>query len=567
MNTKKILTRKFKSGERGAAMVTVILISILLVTASVAMLIAVGANTRNTTDVLAETKAYYAAESGLQATINVLRNSSTATYGSAAADPDLSTWLNYDWPTTGTADRIVIGDTPANYTANLGTAYSIWAVDPDNTGASLTFSTSGVFLSGGTISANGKTVYYPNETASPRTEITFTDAASTVNNFTGNPVLGTFTLVNVGAGATIPAGLALNFRIDYLLSAPRVGVKSIWGSITQTSSAAPKVVRFQSQDQYLLGSHIELCSASSGGPGCADVTFNLGSTPSVLYAYITPLQPYRLKVISTGFGPHGAVKKLEAILRRNLFNGLGSPAATVMLGPSTPPPGGLPFYFAPGTSNGITYSGGDCSSPSGCVPSFGVNDPNNLEYLNDHPPSGNPNQMMPPPQMITGSVPEWQQSPQNLDVLIDQLRTTAQNSGRYFSSNAARITNPGDFTAGTGITFCEGSCQVSGEGGGILVVTGMLTNLGGFSFKGLIIVTGEEGWDRNGGGNGQVIGNVVVAPYNTRPYIPENLSTTFLCPRYGISGGGGSDVIYGDIASIIDNTSAVSDFVAGVAEK
>ncbi len=173
---------------------------------------------------------------------------------------------------------------------------------------------------------------------------------------------------------------------------------------------------------------------------------------------------------------------------------------------------------------------------------------------------------MPPPQLI-GGVPEWQQTPQNLDVLIDQLRTTAQNSGRYFSSNSERITNPGDFTNGTGITFCEGSCQVSGDGGGVLVVTGMLTNLGGFNFKGLIIVTGEEGWDRNGGGNGQVIGNVVVAPYNKRPYIPENLSATFLCPRYGISGGGGSDVIYGDIASIIDNTSAVSDFVAGVAEK
>ncbi len=567
MNTKEILTRKFHTGERGAAMVTVILISILLVTASVAMLIAVGANTRNTTDVLAETKAYYAAESGIQATINVLRNNSTATYSGAAADPDLSTWLNYDWPTSGAPDRIVIGDTPADYTANLGTAYSIWAVDPDNTGASLTFSTSGVFLSGGTISGNGKTIYYPNETASPRTEITFTDAAATVHNFTSNPVLGTFSKVDVGTGATIPAGIALKFRIDYLLLAPRIGVKSIWGSITQTSSTAPKVVRFQSQDHYLLGSHIELCSASSGGPGCTDVIFDLGTTPSTLYAFITALQPYRLKVVSTGYGPHGAVKKLEAILQKNLFNGLGSPAATVMLGPSTPPPGGLPFYFAPGTSNGITYSGGDCASSTGCVPSFGVTDPNNLQYLNDHPPSGNPNQMMPPPQLITGGVPEWQQTPQNMDVLIDQLRTTAQNSGRYFSSNSERITNPGNFTAGTGITFCEGSCQVSGDGGGVLVVTGMLTNLGGFSFKGLIIVTGEEGWDRNGGGNGQVIGNVVIAPYNMRPYIPENLSATFLCPRYGISGGGGSDVIYGDIASIIDNTSAVSDFVAGVAEK
>jgi hypothetical protein len=108
---------------------------------------------------------------------------------------------------------------------------------------------------------------------------------------------------------------------------------------------------------------------------------------------------------------------------------------------------------------------------------------------------------------------------------------------------------------------------VGGSGGGILVVTGKLTNVGGFNFKGLIIVTGEEGWERNGGGEGQVIGNIVIAPYNRIPYVPENLSATFLPPRYQITGGGGSDVIYGDVTASFDNTSAVSDFVAGVAEK
>ena len=49
------------------------LISALLLTASVAMLTAVGANSKNTSDVLSETKAYYAAESGLQASINVFK--------------------------------------------------------------------------------------------------------------------------------------------------------------------------------------------------------------------------------------------------------------------------------------------------------------------------------------------------------------------------------------------------------------------------------------------------------------------------------------------------------------
>ncbi|HUR97984.1 MAG TPA: hypothetical protein VMZ26_07975, partial [Pyrinomonadaceae bacterium] len=60
---------------------------------------------------------------------------------------------------------------------------------------------------------------------------------------------------------------------------------------------------------------------------------------------------------------------------------------------------------------------------------------------------------------------------------------------------------------------------------------------------------------------------VVIAPYNRLPYVPENLRATFLPPRYQITGGGSSDVILGDVTSAFDNTSAISDFILGVAEK
>jgi hypothetical protein len=126
---------------------------------------------------------------------------------------------------------------------------------------------------------------------------------------------------------------------------------------------------------------------------------------------------------------------------------------------------------------------------------------------------------------------------------------------------------PGNYTTGAGITFCEGSCKISANGGGILVVTGKLTNNGGFSFKGIIIVTGQEGWDRTGGGNGSIEGNVIIAPYNQIPYIPQNHATAFLGPRYTISGGGVSDVTYQALGATLNNTSAISDFMLGVAEK
>ena len=100
-----------------------------------------------------------------------------------------------------------------------------------------------------------------------------------------------------------------------------------------------------------------------------------------------------------------------------------------------------------------------------------------------------------------------------------------------------------------------------------MVVTGKLTNVGSFSFRGMIIVTGEEGWERNGGGTGQVIGNIIIAPYNRNTYIPQNLASAFLPPQYYISGGGGSDVIYDDVSATLNNTSSISDFMVGIAEK
>ena len=82
-------------GESGAALITVILVSLILLTACIALLSAVGVNSANTTDVLSETKAYYAAETGLQAAINELRYDCSATYSAAKSDPDMSTWLPY----------------------------------------------------------------------------------------------------------------------------------------------------------------------------------------------------------------------------------------------------------------------------------------------------------------------------------------------------------------------------------------------------------------------------------------------------------------------------------------
>jgi type II secretory pathway component PulK len=73
MNRKSSVCSHINTAEKGAALVMVLMVSALLIIACIGMLTAAAVNTKNVSDAIAEDQAYYAAESGLQATINVLR--------------------------------------------------------------------------------------------------------------------------------------------------------------------------------------------------------------------------------------------------------------------------------------------------------------------------------------------------------------------------------------------------------------------------------------------------------------------------------------------------------------
>ena len=62
-----------RRGERGAALVTSLLISLLMLAAGGALLVTTGMTASNAVDSTAEAQAFYAAESGLQAALSVLR--------------------------------------------------------------------------------------------------------------------------------------------------------------------------------------------------------------------------------------------------------------------------------------------------------------------------------------------------------------------------------------------------------------------------------------------------------------------------------------------------------------
>ena len=538
---------KVKKGESGAALIAVLFISVLLVTATAFLLSAVGRQSRNSSDVLAETKAYYAAESGLQATINVFRNDTTVSspYTYAVGDPELRSKLTYT--TINSIDQVQVGP-------NSG--YSVQITDPDNSGVSTTFSVDGEFQQADGYSFASSRVF---GTSPDTTTISYEPVASTTvsHPMTGTP-FGRFSIVSTGTGAALSD---LRFRINYRMTAPRAAVRSLQGTISGTT----RIASINGTTTYtgdgnssdvdyvfsLMGEHnIFICAAN---PCDTNDQFTLTLpaptvTPqySPIFGRLLPIEPYRLKLKVTGYSRPGNAKKvLEAVIQRNLFNGTSSSSAISMIGPNA--------HFNVGTSAQMNIDGQ--SSPS-----VTVSDQAGLATVLANHTNGT---MTPPPQIAGPDVPDWQQSPAALDDFVRRLRQAAENSGRIFTN--ADPPSFGNFATGQGITFCEGNCSMGGnaQGGGILVVTGTFSTSGNPKFNGLVLVTGPGGVVRGGGGNELFTGNIVIAPYD-----PSNLAAGWGEPRYDQSGGPG-DTVNSAVAidSAVDGTQAITDFILGIAEK
>ncbi|PYS91794.1 MAG: hypothetical protein DMF62_01830, partial [Acidobacteria bacterium] len=470
--------KKGFSDESGAALIAVIFISILLVTACAFLLSAVGHNSRNSTDVLAETKAYYAAESGLQAVINVFRNNQDADfknnpYSYAATHPDLSAKLTYT--AVGTDQQVLVG-TNSGFKVNI--------TDPDNAGNSTTYSVDGEFLQADGYSFATSRIF---GTSPNTTTISYEPVASRVITHPNDDAapFGRFSIVSTGTGAALSD---LRFRINYRMTAPRAATRSILGTI----AGSTRVVTINGTNLYtddgntsdidfvfsLMGkNNIFLCQVN---PCTTNDQFTLTlpaptlvpqyapSTP--MYAKLLPIEPYRLKLKITGFArPGNAKKQLEAVIQRDLFNATSSSSAIAMVGPNA--------HFSTGTSAQMNIDGQSNASIT-------VSDQASLATVLANHTNGTIN---PPPQIVGPDVPDWQQSTTAMDAFIRRLRQAAENSGRIFSG-----TNPanfGDFNSGTGITFCDGNCSMGGntEGGGILVVTGTFSTSGNPKFNGLVL--------------------------------------------------------------------------------
>ena len=595
-------------------MVMALMVSFLLLIASAGLLMESSMNTQNVTDATAEQQAYNAAESGIQSAVNVLRGNTVPnplidsskpatdaankitfvkalkpptsnTTGDTSGTPRMSRWVGYD---STCNERVDLGGQTCD--RNNGYGYSLAISDPDNTGNLISFSTSIIFY---TASGNLSSVTYGS--GADTIAITYTPANVVdldTSSGSGNTNFGTFHVHVNNGGALVPS--YTRFELVVAMTKPYSAFRTMrgWIETNATATTVPKII-FDAQTYTVQGSQIDL-AFSWGSP---QMVFD--RTPPQHYGYeaqmiddsangnagnsitgsMTQPEPKRLLIKSTGYGPRGSKKTLEAIVRKDFFDGLSAPATLTLIGQSsttacgscTPAIPATSFTFNPGSSNVTVYSGDDVSTTD-IIPPIGTNNPSNLTDVSDsvagNPPHPFNGSIVGTPSDVSIETPWWLSSPQMLDSEIRSLYNVANTSGRYFPSGT-QPTTFGDNASATGITFCDGNCELTGNGGGILVVTGQLTLRGNFSFNGLIIVTGKDGVVRSGGGTGTIQGNMVVAPYvgsQISDGITPDATAQFLAPQYDLSGGGNSTVQYNS-ASIKGGLVAVSNFVLGVVEK
>jgi hypothetical protein len=520
--------------ERGAALITMLLVSLLLLTAGGALIVTTSMSATNTVDAAAEMQAYYAAEAGTQAVLNIFRGNvapnpvfatdpfggiadankisfrkavtvSTSNVSGDTTTPRLSRWMTYNSTYT---DRVTLntGYTPVN-----GMAFNAALRDPDNSSV-VTFSTSGVFTNYGA---------GPHQFGSgnPRVTLEYVPQASTTITTSGTSTLGHFNITsNVGIYTLTNEPFALT--ITQTAPWPVTVTINCTLSGVFASAASFVVVTFPT-----LANNLQDVKYTRTA-----VTINTNATNSIPVTITAP-EPTRLVANVTGFGPRNAKKQLRLLLSRFAFDITTPSAITIRSADDN-----SQLTFNAGNSSQYIYDGHDNAGGSD-LSAFAVTGAADKTYIDSLllPASqikGTPAGVL---KIAISDLPAWLQTADAARAFVIQMREAAQNENRYFYS--ASLPTTFGTASNPLLTFVDGDLALPLSGGaGLLVVTGTLTLSGNTAFNGLILVLGGGQILRDGGGNGDSLGAVMVARFGN--------SGNFVAPTFSSAGSGISTIKY-----------------------
>jgi hypothetical protein len=320
----------------------------------------------------------------------------------------------------------------------------------------------------------------------------------------------------VNPNAAMPAGTQINFR----------------NAVTAATSNLPS----DSSPNRLSG-WLNYDYTPSGAPSPDRVSLTTGYSPMMGLAYSVSVtdpdnipvatgEPNRLLLNVTGYGPKGAVKQMELIVNRSNFD--LQPVATILMVSATD---GSPMTFSLGDSAAKDYSGHDVSS-STVLPTLGATSGGDQTIETN---ADTKNTVASPASALVGSssLPSYLQTADQARLFLADQKLNAISQGRYFST----FSGTSGSTASPAFTFVDGDCVLDG-GAGLLIVTGNLEMNGNPNFNGLILVLGGGTVNRNGGGNGNIFGAMIVASFDV------NGTGGFTAPSFTTNGGGNSTMQY-----------------------
>jgi hypothetical protein len=548
-----------RSNERGAALVTMLLVSILLLGAGGALIMTTVMSANNSLGSTAEMQAFYVAESGMQSALNVLRGNAqplvTATDRMSfrtAIIPDISNgpandgvlrlagWLPYN-------DRFDEDSLIPITVGSVTGGYRITVEDMDPDSHIVEFATSGIIDGSDAATPYQRTF----GTTGGTDEVTIRYVSQASTTLTPDPHsfpltidsgLGSFVIERPLTSTQNDVVIAKTpFELTITQTRPWVAETTLEGTFEGEVDTAATTLKVTFNKALVKADGTKYALNLPSGNQVLDLSYSSSPGTTAIPARVTSPDPRKLLVKSYGFGPQGSEKRLELMVNHVDLE-MEAPAGVTLRGADDC----TPLSLDSGSSGAKWYSGIDYSGVEPQRPSFAVSpcdqddaaagivkhdtvvDPE-IGALADDASGAN-----------TVEQPSFLDTANRARAYLNGLQAKAQSIGRYFKPGTGSATTISDSVNSPMFTFVDGDCTLS-EGSGFLVVTGTLTTIGNTNFKGAILVLGDGVLIRNGGGNGDILGGITIAKFG-------RTSGDFMSPTFHTNGGGNSNVQYDSMA-------------------
>jgi hypothetical protein len=541
-------------GERGAALVTMLLVSVLLLGAGGALIMTTTMSANNSVGSTAEMQAYYVAESGMQSALNVLRGNTrpllvasdrmsfrtaiipSISNGGNGGTARFAGWLPYNDPTNATSlVPVNIGSVTGGYRVTIEN------LDPNS--HIVNFQTSAIIDNG----TAGKTFQKTFGTVGGTDEVTIRYEGQASTTLTPDPntfpltldsTLGSFVIERPATSTADDVAIPkTGFEIAITQSLPWAATTYLEGTFEGEVDTTATTVKVTFDKAFVKADGTKYALNLDSGTKVLNLKYTASPSTTSIPAKVTSPDPKRLLIKSYGFGPQGAEKHLEMMVNHANFE-FEIPAGFMVKGADDC----SALSFDSGASGKKIYSGVDHAGVEPQRPAFAVSACNQGDVdagIKKHDTVVDPEiGILGDDETTPGTVdtPSFLDNADRARAYLNNLQTNAKSSGRYFSG--PQTVN--DSLNTPMFTFVDGDCTLT-SGSGFLVVTGTLTMRGNTDFKGAILVLGKGELIRNGGGNGEIYGGITIAAFN-------RTAGGFTAPTFNTNGGGDSTIEYDSAA-------------------